>query len=50
MDRFEFMEVLVRLAEMKYIQTKLIPRYPDALEKLLKEHIYPNFKPIEKWQ
>ena len=49
MDRFEFLEVLVRLANKKFIETKQIRRYPEALDKLLKEHILPNFKPLEGW-
>ena len=48
--RFEFLEILVRLADIKFIQTKQIKTYPDATRKIIEDFIIKNFHPTEPWQ
>ena len=38
--RYEFLEILVRLADKKYKETKKVKTYAEALEKLLHECIF----------
>ena len=47
--RFEFLEILVRLANIKYFETKIANSFAEATEKLISECILPNFAP-EPWQ
>ena len=47
--RFEFFEILLRVASAKFKETGIVNTYHEALEKLLKEHIIPYAKP-ERWQ
>ena len=49
LKRFEFLEMIVRLSNIKYIEPKIIKTYPEAVEKLLTECIIPNFT-AEPWQ
>ena len=49
LKRFEFLENLVRLANVKYIEPKIVKSYPEATEKLIVECIIPNFIP-DPWQ
>ena len=49
LQRFEFLEILVRLANIKYLETKVVKSFPEAIEKLIVECIIPNFVP-EPWQ
>lgn len=46
--RFEFLEILVRLANVKYLETKIVRTYAEAIEKLIKECVMVNFK-VEAW-
>ena len=45
--RFEFLEMVVRLAQAKYKDTKVLPSLRDALEKFITVDILPNFN-VEK--
>ena len=49
LQRFEFLEILVRLAMIKYLETKVVKFFPEAIEKLIVECIIPYFVP-EPWQ
>ena len=49
--RYEFLEILVRIADVKYLKAKP-PRaklYAEAFEKLIVEQVFPLFEP-EPWQ
>lgn len=48
--RAEFIEVLVRIAIAKYIDTKICKRPAEALSKLLKEYILKDWQPAPAWQ
>ena len=43
--RYEFIEVLVRIAKVKYIDTCICSSYPEALETFFNS-ITPNFHPL----
>lgn len=45
LNRNEFMEILLRLANDKYRMPKLCQTYTQALKRLLEENVYPNYKP-----
>jgi hypothetical protein len=47
--RFEWLEIIVRLATEKYRGPGLVATFHEALEKLLDEHILANYVPPEKW-
>jgi len=47
--RFEFLEILARLAQSKYKETGICPTYEDSMIKLLEEHVLPLANP-EPWQ
>ena len=51
MNRFEFLEFLVRLANVKLIEDKKsgIKKFSEATEPLIKDFIMPNYHP-EPWQ
>jgi len=42
--RYEFLEILVRLANTKYKDTGISPNSTEALRKLLDENIFPNIE------
>lgn len=42
--RFEFFEILLRIAQAKYRETNLVATPSEALEKLLKENVFANYK------
>lgn len=42
--RYQFLEVLVRLAITKYYKTKVCPTHEEAVFKLFEEHILPYFR------
>jgi hypothetical protein len=44
LNRFEFIEVLVRVAGVRYRDTKMVGRYSEAMDLLLTQDLYP------KWQ
>lgn len=46
--RFEFLEILCRLAQAKYKETGICPTYEDSINKLLEEHVIPFANP-ESW-
>lgn len=39
LQRFEFLEILVRVAGMKYVNCGKVKTYAEAVKKLLDEHI-----------
>lgn len=47
--RYEFLEIMVRLANSKFRETGITKTYAEGLQKLLEENIYPNSKPHD-WQ
>ena len=47
--RHEFLEILVRVADVKYRQSKQVSTFADALEKLLHECVFANYLPAA-WQ
>ena len=49
LKRFEFLEILVRLANIKYKESNICKTYADATEKLITECIMPHFT-SEPWQ
>ena len=44
LTRFEFYEIIVRLAAAKYKDPGFSPDYASALKKLLEDNIYPNLE------
>ena len=44
--RFEFFEILLRLGNVKYRETGITGTYHEALEKIIKENVLPNYKPL----
>lgn len=49
LKRFEFLEILVRLANIKYLESKIVKTYAEATEKLINDCLITNFHP-EPWQ
>ena len=47
--RFEFLEILVRLANIKYIESKVVNTYKEATEKIITECVVAHFTP-DPWQ
>ena len=47
--RFEFFEILLRVANVKYRETGICGTYSEALDKLIKENVYANYK-AHPWQ
>ena len=47
--RYEFWEFLVRVADVKYKQSGIVPTFSLALEKLLNEKLLPHANP-KPWQ
>lgn len=45
LNRYEFMEILVRLANEKYRLPKVCSTFVEALKKLFAECLLPNHKP-----
>lgn len=43
-ERYEFLEILVRLANNKYKDTGLAPSASEALRKLLEDNVFPNIE------
>lgn len=42
LNRYEFLEIIVRLAIAKYRESKICETTPEAILKLLKHNIFPN--------
>jgi hypothetical protein len=42
--RFEVFEILLRMANAKFREVGIVPTHSEALEKLLKENVFPNYK------
>ena len=49
LNRFEFMEIIVRLAGVKYYETKQVKTYAEATDLFITNYIQANFQP-EPWQ
>jgi hypothetical protein len=49
LSRFEFLEILVRLAQSKFKETGICATYEESMIKLLEEHIFPFANP-DPWQ
>lgn len=49
LKRYEFLEILARLANIKYLESKRVKTFAEATEKLLVECVLPGFTP-EPWQ
>ncbi len=49
LNRFKFLEVIVRIAKAKYIETGLTKSYPDAIQLLMDNNIL-KFDQSEGWQ
>jgi len=47
--RFEFLEILCRLAQAKYKETGICATYEESMNKLMEEHVIPLAHP-ESWQ
>lgn len=47
--RYKFVEILARIAQSKYTNQKIVPSTAEAVEKLMKEVILPNYA-WEPWQ
>jgi len=45
LQRFELIEVLLRIANAKYRETGIVSSYSEAFEKLLKTNVFPNYQP-----
>jgi hypothetical protein len=46
LHRYEFMEVIVRLASTKYKEPKIITNYHGATQEILEKHIIPNNRQV----
>jgi hypothetical protein len=42
--RFEFFEILIRIANVKFRETGIVKTYSEAFDKLLKEHVYNKYE------
>ena len=42
LTRFEFSEVLIRLAKARFVESKICVTVGEAFDKLITEHIIPN--------
>ncbi|CDW72567.1 UNKNOWN [Stylonychia lemnae] len=49
LSRFEFLEILLRLANEKYKKTGVFNSYAPALQKFLEENLYPNIECTDPW-
>lgn len=47
--RYEFFELLLRIANAKYRETGLVSTFNEAFKKLLNENVFPNFE-VSPWQ
>jgi hypothetical protein len=47
--RFEFFEILLRLGNVKFREAGLCATYHEALDRIIKENVVPNYKPAP-WQ
>ena len=47
--RYEFFEILVRVANAKFKETGIVNTHSEALNKLLQENVFPNAKTFP-WQ
>jgi hypothetical protein len=41
--RFEYLEIIVRLANVKFKESGLVPTHSEALKKILEENIFPYY-------
>ena len=49
LNRFEFLEIIVRLANIKFCETKKIKSISEATKVLIEDFIKTNYTP-EPWQ
>jgi NLR family CARD domain-containing protein 3 len=49
LTRYEFLELIVRVAGEKFVKPRKIRNYPDAIEKLITDHILPYYE-TAPWQ
>ena len=49
LQRYEFLEIIVRLARIKYVETGTIKNTAQALEKVLKDELFPNAHESDGW-
>ena len=49
LKRFEFLEIIVRLANIKYLETKIVRTFAEATDKLITDCVIGHFTP-EPWQ
>ena len=47
LNRYEFLEIIVRLANAKYKESGVVRTTCEAIEKLLNDNIYPNTKEMD---
>ena len=45
LNRFEFLEILVRLANVKFVESKKMKRIDEATRILIEDYIKPNYTP-----
>ena len=45
--RYQFMEFFVRISDERYLSKKVVATLPEAVEKVLNEHLIPYIKPNE---
>ena len=48
LNRFEFLEITARLANIKFIEPKKIKTFEEATRVMIEEYMIPNFTP-EPW-
>ena len=48
LKRYEFLEILVRLANIKYLESKIVKTFAEATEKIIVECVLPHFT-TEPW-
>jgi hypothetical protein len=46
LHRYEFIEVIVRLASSKFKEPKILTTYHDAVAEILEKHIFPNNRQV----
>lgn len=48
--RYEFLEILVRIARKKFVDTKVCSSYSEATRKIISEYVLPNNPETLSWQ
>ena len=47
--RFELMETLIRLAQIKFLKTSAAASISEAVRMLMEHHVKPVLEPLEQW-